>query len=79
MVEPRPCRSSMISKRSRRCSAVTEVFVPAFAAWRAALRRPAAPGRAPTGTTATSKLTFHPYHSVGPITLHEAKLGRLPS
>jgi hypothetical protein len=40
-----------------------EVFVPTFAAWPAALRRAAPPGRA--GATANIKLTFHLDHSAG--------------
>ena len=40
-----------------------EVFVPAFAAWPAALRRPAPPANA--GATAKLKLTFHLDHSAG--------------
>src|SRR6476620_3435064 len=39
-----------------------EVFVPAFAAWPAALRRPAPP--ATLAATASLKLTFHLDHSV---------------
>ena len=45
-----------------------EVFVPAFAAWPAALRRPASPAHA--GATANLKLTFHPDHSVGANQAH---------
>ena len=40
-----------------------EVFLPAFAAWPAALRRPAPP--ATLAATANLKLTFHPDHSAG--------------
>jgi hypothetical protein len=40
-----------------------DVFIPAFAAWPAALRRPASPANA--GTTASLKLTFEVDHSVG--------------
>jgi len=40
-----------------------EVFVPAFAAWPAALRRPGSAGHA--SATAHLKLTFHLDHSVG--------------
>ena len=41
-----------------------EVFVPAFAAWAAALRRPAPPATL-RSATANSQLTFHPDHSMG--------------
>ncbi len=40
-----------------------EVFVPAFAAWPAALRRPVPP--AALAQRANLKLTFHPDHSAG--------------
>ena len=42
-----------------------EVFVPAFAAWPAALRSTGSAGHAPAGATANSKLTSHLDHSVG--------------
>ena len=42
-----------------------DVFVPAFAAWPAALRRPAPAGHITAGATANVKLTFHLGHPMG--------------
>ena len=47
-----------------------EVFVPALAAWPAALPRPAPPAMLPGGAHISSELTFQPDHPMGADSPH---------